>query len=197
MNDKDIIEHSNFLRQEATDLLYTEGLLPMLKSFGTTRVIGSYTLDTMTWRDIDISMKLPDAQDVALFFEIGNMIATKFKITKMSYSNHFIRNFPGFDHGLYWGIQLLYADQEWKIDLWGYGETDYHKHMAEFDVLHNQIQQADRTAILRIKHAISQRPDYRGDVYNSMAVYRAVLTEKVTSLEAFNVWIERNSHANS
>jgi len=196
MTDKEIVEHSRSLRNEATELLNTEGLLPILKSFGSTRVIGSYTLDTMTWRDIDISMKLPDAQDVELFFEIGNKIATKFQVTKMSYSNHFIRNFPGFDHGLYWGIQLLYADEEWKIDLWGYGETDYHKHMDEFDTLHNQIQQADRTAILRIKHAISQRSDYRRDVYNSMAVYRAVLTEKVTSLEEFNAWIERNSHAN-
>ncbi len=197
MTDKEIVEHSRSLRDEASDLLNTEGLLSMLNSFGTTRVIGSYTLDTMTWRDIDISMILPDEQDVELFFEIGNKIATKFQVTKMSYSNHFIRNFPGFDHGLYWGIQLLYADQEWKIDLWGYGETDYHKHMAEFDALHTQLQNADRTAILDIKHAISQRPDYRGDVYNSMAVYRAVLTEKVTSLEEFNAWIERNSNANS
>lgn len=196
MTDKEIVEHSRSLRDEASDLLNTEGLLSMLNSFGTTRVIGSYTLDTMTWRDIDISMKLPDEQDVELFFEIGNKIATKFKITKMSYSNHFIRNFPGFDHGLYWGILLLYAEQEWKIDLWGYGETDYHKHMAEFDALHTQLQNADRTAILDIKHAISQRSDYRGDVYNSMAVYRAVLTEKVTSLEEFNAWLERNSHAN-
>ena len=197
MNNIDIIEYSNLLRQEASELLNNAGLLPMLKAYGGTRVIGSYTLDTMTWRDIDISMKLPDEQDVELFFKIGNKIATKFKITKMSYSNHFIRNFPGFDHGLYWGIQLLYADQEWKIDLWGYGDTDYHKHMAEFDTLHTQLQQASRTAILHIKHAISQRPDYRGDVYNSMAVYRAVLTDKVTSLEEFNAWIERNSHVNS
>lgn len=197
MTDKEIIAYSRSLRNEASDLLNTEGLLPLLKSFGTTRVIGSYTLDMMTWRDIDISMKLPDDQDVGLFFEIGKKIATKFHVTKMSYSNHFIRNFPGFDHGLYWGIQLRYAEQEWKIDLWGYGETDYEVHMTDFDVFHNQLQQADRTAILRIKHAVSQRPDYRGDVYNSMAVYRAVLTEKVASLEEFNRWIERNSHANT
>lgn len=197
MTDKEIIAHSRLLRDEASNLLNHKSLLPMLKSFGTTRVIGSYALDTMTWPDIDISMALPDERDVGLFFELGKRIATKFQITKMSYSNHFIRNFPGFDHGLYWGIQLRYAEREWKIDLWGYGETDYHKHMTDFDTLYDQIQHADRTAILRIKHAISQRPDYRGDVYNSMAVYRAVLTGKVTSLEEFNAWIERNSHANT
>ena len=196
MTDKEIIAHSRSLRDETSNLLNHEGLLPMLKSFGTTRVIGSYTLDTMTWRDIDISMKLPDEQDIALFFEIGRKFATKFQITKMSYSNHFIRNFPGFDHGLYWGIRLHYAEQEWKIDLWGYGEKDYHKHMADFDRLHKEIQHADRTTILRIKHAVSQRPDYRGDVYNSMAVYRAVLMGKVTSLEEFNRWIERDTNAN-
>lgn len=149
MNDKEIIAYSNLLRQEASDLLNKNGLIQMLRGYGTTRVIGSYTLNTMTWRDIDISMKLPDEQDVELFFKIGQKIATKFQITKMSYSNHFIRNFPGYDHGLYWGIRLRYAEQEWKIDLWGYDETDYHAHMADFDALHTQLQQVDRTAILR------------------------------------------------
>lgn len=67
--------------------------------------------------------------------------------------------------------------------------------MAEFDALHNDIQHADRTSILRIKHTISQRPDYRGDVYNSMAAYRAVISDKVKTIEEFYQWIERNSNA--
>ena len=119
MRDKEIVKHSRLLHQEASDLLNKEGLLPILRSFGATRVIGSYALAMMTWPDIDISMKLPNDQNVDLFFEIAKKIATKFQITKMSYSNHFIRNFPGFDHGLYWGIRLCYAEREWKIDLWG------------------------------------------------------------------------------
>ena len=191
MRDKEIARHSKRLHQEASEILDKEGLLPMLRSFGTTRVIGSYALDTMTWPDIDISMKLPNDQNVDLFFEIAKIIATKFQITKMSYSNHFIRNFPGFDHGLYWGIQLRYAEREWKIDLWGYSDTDYQTHIAEFDALHRQLQQADRTAILCIKHVICQHPDYRGNVYNSMAIYRAVLEDKVESVDEFKAWLEK------
>ena len=197
MTDKDILSHSCMIREEASNLLNNEGLLTLLEQYGTTRVIGSYTLDTMTWRDIDISMILPNEQDVDLFFDIGTKIAKKFQVTKMSFSNHYIRNFPGFDHGLYWGILLLFNEQEWKIDLWGYGETDFRAHMEEFDVLHENIQNADRTSILRIKHSISQRSDYRGDVYNSMAVYRAVISDNVTTLEEFNRWIERKSNVNA
>ena len=196
MSDKKIVKHSRLLRHEASELLDKEGLLSMLNAFGTTQVIGSYTLDTMTWPDIDISMNLPDEQNVERFFELGKRIATKFQITKMSYSNHFIRNFPGYDHGLYWGIQLRYAEREWKVDLWGYGDTDYQKHIAEFDALHQRLQQADRTAILRIKHVICQHPDYRGNVYNSMAIYRAVLEDKVESVDEFKAWLEK-PHANT
>ena len=196
MKDKEIIKHSRHLRQEASELLNKEGLLSILNAFGTTQVIGSYSLDTMTWPDIDISMNLPDEQNVERFFELGKRIATKFQITKMSYSNHFIRNFPGFDHGLYWGIQLRYAEREWKLDLWGYGATDYQKHIAESDALHQRLQQADRTAILRIKHVICQNPDYRGNVYNSMAIYRAVLEDKVESVDEFKAWLEK-THANT
>ena len=194
MRDKEILRYSKLLRQEANDLLDKEGLLSMLSAFGTTQVIGSYALDTMTWPDIDISMNLPDEQNVELFFELGKRIATKFEITKMSYSNHFIRNFPGFDHGLYWGIQLRYAEREWKIDLWGYGDTDYQKHITEADALYRQLQQADRVAILRIKHVICQHPDYRGNVYNSMAIYRAVLEDKVESVDEFKVWLEKHTN---
>ena len=197
MTDEEIARHSKLLHQEASELLEKEGLLLMLRSFGTTRVIGSYALDTMTWPDIDISMNLPNEQNVELFFEIAKRIATKFEITKMSYSNHFIRGFPGYDHGLYWGTQLRYAEREWKIDLWGYNDTDYQTHIAEFDRLHEQLRQADHVAILRIKHVICQHPDYRGNVYNSMAIYRAVLEDKVETVDEFNAWLENNSQVHT
>ena len=78
MTDKELLEQAQMLRNEASDLLNKEGLMTLLTSFGTTRVIGSYTLETMTWRDIDISMVLPDEQDVGLFFEIGAKLSVSY-----------------------------------------------------------------------------------------------------------------------
>ena len=57
MNDKEIVAHSRLLRQEANQLLYRDGLLLMLKLRCPIQVIGSYTLDTMTWPDLDISIE--------------------------------------------------------------------------------------------------------------------------------------------
>lgn len=196
MTDKDLITLSNQLHEEASSILNKEGLLPLLCSYGTTRVIGSYALNTMTWPDIDISMELPNAQAIDLFFDIGKTITSKFQIMKMSYSNQFIRGLPGFDHGLYWGIQLRYANTQWKVDLWGYDKQSYKLHMSEFDELQKRLLPIDRSTILQIKYPISHRPDYRGDVYNSMAIYRAILKDKVRSLEEFETWIERNSNVN-
>jgi len=196
MVDIDVVEHSDLLRQEADRILYAEGLLLLLKTYGPTRVIGSYTLNTMTWPDIDISMVLPYKQDVELFFDIGQKIALNFQVTRMSFSNHYIRGLPGFDHGLYWGIRVNFAEREWKIDLWGYCETDYNAHMADFDSLHKQLMDVDRSTILCIKLPISQRPDYRGKTYNSMAVYQAVLSGKVTTVAEFYRWIERITDVN-
>lgn len=53
-------------------------------------------------------------------------------------------------------------------------------------------QHADRDAILRIKHVICQHPDYRGNLYNSMAIYRAVLADNVESVNEFITWVEKN-----
>lgn len=197
MIDEEIVRHSKLLHQEASELLDKEGLLSILKTVGTTQVIGSYTLNMMTWPDIDISMNLPNEQNIEMFFALAKRIATKFQITKMSYSNHYIRGFPGFDHGLYWGTQLRYRGREWKIDLWGYNDTDYQKHIAEFETLRCQLQHADRDAILRIKHVICQHPDYRGNIYNSMAIYRAVLADNVESVNEFITWVEKNSQTDT
>ena len=71
MRDKEIVEHSKQLHREATELLEKAGFLPILKTFATTKVIGSYALDLMTWPDIDISMNLPSEQNVEIFFELA------------------------------------------------------------------------------------------------------------------------------
>ena len=194
MTDRELLRQAKNLRTEAHRLLYGEGLLALIGSTGETRVIGSFSLDLMTWPDIDISVELPHEKDVTAFFELGQEIASKFTVAKMSFSNHFIRQDVPFDHGLYWGIRLLHEGRIWKIDLWGYGSNMYESHMKDFDQLKSQLQDGDRMAILRIKNEVCRRPEYRGEI-TAMNIYRAVSQHKVRTIEEFDKWRLDNDSA--
>ncbi len=175
------------LRMGAHRLLYDEGLLDLISSVGPTCVIGSFTLDLMTWPDIDISFEIPHEKDISTFFNLGGEIIKRFNIAKMTYSNQFIRTDVPFDHGLYWGIRLLHESRTWKIDLWGYGSEAYQRHMKDFDHLRNQPQNADRIAILRIKNEVCHRPEYRGKI-TSFGIYEAVSKHNIKTVEEFDEW---------
>jgi hypothetical protein len=50
----DLLNLNTLIKQEADKILFDEGLLSILRSFGTPHISGSYSLDLMTWRDLDI-----------------------------------------------------------------------------------------------------------------------------------------------
>ncbi len=175
------------LRDEATELLDECGLLSTISSHGRTRVIGSYDLDLMTWRDLDISVKLPGERDVATFFRIGNSIVNRFETIRASYSDMVLRKDRVFKSGLYWGIRLLHREQTWKVDLWGFGEEEYAEKMGAFDKLRQSAVNADRSAVLRVKGVACRWEQYGNGVY-SIHIYDAV-AGGVTTVDEFRNWL--------
>jgi hypothetical protein len=186
--DKELCEQAATLRAEAHGLLHGEGLLDLLRAHGPTYVVGSYTLDLMTWADVDICVQLPDEKDIPAFFEIGKRIANEFQTLKMTFSNQFLRTDVPFDRGLYWGIRLLHAGRTFKIDLWGHGEDGYRDEVKEFKALRQSLAGAGRMAILRIKDTICREKEY-GPVISSVHVYRAVAEQGVETVDGFRNWL--------
>lgn len=178
------------LRDEATELLQECGLLSLISSHGRTRVVGSYDLDLMTWRDIDISLRLPVERDVATFFSIGDAMANRFETIRASYSNMLLRKDQVFESGLYWGIRLLHRGQTWKVDLWGFSEKEYAEKMAAYEKLRQTVDSADRLAVLRIKDVVCRWEQYRHGVYSTY-IYDAVASG-VTTVEEFRGWLRTN-----
>jgi hypothetical protein len=111
------------LHAEAEILLVHDGILALLQSFGPTAVIGSFALDLMTWRDLDVYVQLPHDHDTATFFALGATLTHTYTTLKASYSNHFLRTVPGFAYGLFWGIQIQHRNAILKLDIWGMGRT--------------------------------------------------------------------------
>lgn len=187
MTDQELLEQAHDLRTEASRLLYDEGLFSLISSVGPACIIGSFALDLMTWPDLDVSVQLRHEKDISTFFDLGRDIANRFQATKMSFSNQSIRPDVPFDHGLYWGIRLLYGGRTWKIDLWGYGDDAYQANLKDFDRLRSRLHDVDRVAILRIKNEVCQRPEYRVQI-SSMQIYEAVGQCNIRTVEEFDEW---------
>ena len=186
--DDELLAQAVELREEADSLLCEKGLQDIVQSAGPACVTGSYSLNLMTWRDLDISVQLQHEIDVSGFFDIGHKIADKFRVVKMTFSNQFIRPDVPFDRGLYWGIRVFHLDGEWHIDLWGFGKDDYQRGLRDFNQLSEQLKEADRLAILRIKDEVCQRPGYRYN-FGSLDIYDAVSKHHIKTIKDFDEWL--------
>ncbi len=187
---ENLIARARQLQAEAQTLLGEGKLLTPIQRVGPTCISGSVALNLMARRDVDIYVQLEHDLDISTFFEIGAAIAGQFPVLKASYSNHFIRNFPAFNHGLYWGIRLLYNGQPWKLDLWGHGPQHFSEHCAEFERLQRALQEIDPLIILRIKEAFRYQEGYLQTI-TGMDIYTAVLTADVRTSEQFQEWWNR------
>jgi hypothetical protein len=185
--DKELLKQAEKLKKKAYNLLYNKGLFDLISSVGTTQIIGSFTLDLMTWPDIDISVTLPHEKDVSTFFELGKMITEQFNAAKMSFSNMFIRTDQPYDHGLYWGAYLPHESQRWKIDIWGYGEKAFQSNMKDFEKIRNFLDTSHRLTILRIKNDVCHLPEYRG-IITALDIYNAVGKHKIKTTDEFLKW---------
>jgi hypothetical protein len=175
------------LRAEA-DRLLESGLRDVLDAFGETHVMGSYALELMTWRDLDIHVVREDL-DRGAFFELGRGLATLLTPHRMHYRDETVEQTPGLPPGLYWGIYL--GDERkgaWKIDIWATTRSGFEPSQRFQDRIQQRLTPATRERILAIKSACWQHPHYRRD-FSSNDIYEAVLDRGVTSVEGF--WLQR------
>lgn len=190
--DEELLEQAQKLHIEAQVLLFQDGLLAIIQRFGPTFLHGSVELNLLVRRDIDIYVQLSDDLDITTFFAIGTAITQQLQVIKASYSNHFIRNYPGFDHGLFWGIQINNQSQKWKLDLWGHGPHHFDKHCAQFEQLREKLKTLDQVSILRIKDELRDGDGYRDGV-SSNDIYTSIITANVRTTEQFCDWLTRKA----
>ena len=93
------------LRAEADQLLDEKGLRALLLEYGTVHVSGSYSLQLMVWRDLDIYLEAPSLA-VAEFFDLGKCIAQRLVPVRMSFIDNRSGRLDDVPSGLYWGVHL-------------------------------------------------------------------------------------------
>jgi hypothetical protein len=183
-----LVNINNLIRNEADEILHEKGLLSILKRFGTPHITGSYALDLMTWRDLDIYIETEDISE-EIFFRLGAEINSRFSPVKMSYRNERIKKTAGLPMGLYWGI---YFGNErkgaWKIDIWAVDAQECRQRIQFCDAIAARLTPLAKQIILTIKSNCWQDPEYRRS-YSSKEIYEAVLDKGITTIEDFRKYI--------
>lgn len=180
------------LKAEADELLHKHGLLAAMQKYGRVHITGSYFLNTMTWRDLDLYLD-SSTMTGADFFMLGHDISNAVGAGKMHYRNEFIM-LSGLPRGKYWGIYTnILQPNNWKIDLWAIETRLCDEYMSYARNLKAQINEAKRMMILEIKNGVCMHPDYRKE-FTSIDIYNSVIQDGVEGLESFRHWLKEKKN---
>lgn len=186
---KTLSEQSRNIKEEADSILLGTGLQQVLERYGTVKYVGSYELDLMMKKDIDISLINPELclED---FHKLGMDVANLLHPHSMHYRNTRVKpvKYRPPD-ALYWG----FAFGEWNIDLWLVSEEYYLESVAYMNGIQSLLTQQNRMQILEIKSRGIANGAYL-KAFGSREIYRAVLQYGVRTYEEFCGYLGEHQH---
>lgn len=183
-SEQQLLSTDRQLRAEADELLQSRGLRALLEEHAPIHVVGSYALELMVWRDLDILMDAPGIT-VDEFFDLGKRITAALSPWKMFFTNNRDHEGTPYPRGLYWGIRLGDVKKSaWKIDLWAFESAQSREKVRECEHLKGRLNQQSRLTILRLKSQLWYDPRYRDQV-TSQDIYDAVLDHQAQSFTDF------------
>lgn len=188
---RELLELDRSLRDEAVGVLDVSGLGAILQGEGY-KPVGSYTMRTMTWRDLDFE-RVVDEPDWDRHWSLGIRFAALSWVWKLNCTNAY-RQPDGTDEGLYWGLRL--SDPEggpvWKVDLWTARAEEFARGCPNRSRWETLMTEDTRLLILGIKKAVCSLPEYRRNIL-SVDVYEAVLDEGIRDIGQFMDWARARS----
>ena len=175
---KSVLEQSREIKSEADIIIYDHKLGALLSEYGEVTYTGSYALDLMMKKDIDVSLINP-ALTLRQFFELGYRVAELVKPHSMFHRNTKVKPVDGRpDQAYYWGFQF----GEWSLDVW-LVSRDYHDASVEYLSSIRKVLTPELVrVILALKHESLQKEMY-GVHFGSKQLYPAVLSGHVRTFE--------------
>lgn len=183
------------LRAEAGEFL-ANGLRDALASYGSVHVVGSYMMELMAWRDLDLHL-VPKVLDRTSFFELGSRLAVLLEPQRMHYRDETGAGTVGLPSGLYWGVYL--GDERaggWKLDIWATDARGLERVESYCHAIQRRLSAPTRKVILGIKAQCWQHPEYRRS-FGSGDIYEAVLEHGIEDVRGFWSFLEQRPNANA
>lgn len=171
------------IRAQAEKMLERTGLLHVLSAYGKVAVTGSYRMDMMCWRDID------------LYIEDGASVRENwFSLVKDVLCALQPHRFDGMQKGgrLFLGCETDADGEKWNVDIWVRSREQI-KSAEEYcrNIMRRAQEEPElKERIMAIKNALIGLGMYGFDKdpvrhYHSNEIYKAVLEENIRTPEEF------------
>ena len=185
------------LRMEAEQLLRERGIDDILRDYGTVFHTGSYHLDLMAWRDIDITMVLePDPHSLDQFFAMGTRLVHVEGVFRANFMDTRRRPKKDLPAGFYWGIKLDTGGAlPWKMDIWAADADHLRRNKCLMERVASALTEETRRLILDTKQALIT-PEGRTPMMSGVPIYEAILFKGLRSLDDIRAYLrEQNIEA--
>ncbi len=176
------------LREEGSALLNRLGVASFFADRADLYSTGSFALNLMTWRDIDLQIRVrPGVAPMDLLAELflklsrePGFIEAQLTVFEGDYK-------PKMPRGIYLGLQLIdqITQKRWKLDVWSLADADFERNRALIAALQANLTEERRERILAFKQAL-MGPNGRVPQMGSYYLCQAVLLEGLSSQE--EVW---------
>jgi hypothetical protein len=188
--DAALFARESALQAQADVAVADLGLDTDLAALGEAVRVGSSALGLMVRRDVDLTVVCPrlDAAALEAIRTLSMKIACHPRVRVIT-----LRDDTGawntepdrYPDGVYLGIGYRSADgADWNFDLWFVDEPDRQPDLAHLRTLRPRLTEQARVAILAIKQALADDPEY-GRSIHGVDVYEAVLERGVATAEEF------------
>ncbi|MEU5977812.1 hypothetical protein [Streptomyces sp. NPDC047315] len=199
MDVAEVLGEQDALRAEAEGVYRELGLDGLLADVGTATVVGSAALGLMVRRDLDLDVaceRLDDAA-VAAVAAVGARLATHPQVRLVTFRNDcgaWNQEPDAYPNGLYLGVECVSSGATWHLDIWFLDEPERQPSTVHLTTLRPRLTDETRAAIVDIKRAWVDRPEY-GTTVKSFDVYRAVLDDGVRDPARFETWVAQSAQS--
>lgn len=169
-----VYQKSRDLQKEAKELLYSRGLHNMFSECGEVLYAGSYALDLLIWKDIDLNIIVEKEQISDISKSLVNVCLENPSIQRIKIFRDLHKKYGDeMPDGDYVGLLV----DGWKIDIFILDENEACKTKQKTESVRSKLTEETRKTILEIKEELLL-PSGRTPKFSGKFIYEAVLGEK-------------------
>ena len=183
-----LFEKQKSIQEMAFKVVKELNLEKILGKYGEFVLVGSVVYGLMTWRDVDMDLRLPDIPTDKQYFELVSSIFPLLGIKKLTLVDDRKMEDKDRPRSMYLGIKYEDNDKNiWKIDIRILSKEDVTTDVIA-DLISSKATNENKETILRIKSQVHDNPNYHKK-FSSVDIYEAVLNSGVNDLEQFKEYL--------